>query len=339
MKRTILALVDLTPEMRGPVMEALRNDFAEAEVIEAPGLGAVATAAETPDLVVLANPDDATAASAALAVDASGAPRWALVILGEGEADLAETVPPAEWNARGLGRIFQSALLQHSLVCENMRMRGDLKTVARRISHDLRTPAGCIHTSADLLDELAVGKSAAITSIADVFRQSSAEISQIVDRVSFVIRASADPLESAPVAMGTIVANVLRQLEPEIRAGGEAVIQPDAWPEVEGVEAWLSVIWWNLIRNALQHGGRPSHVRIGWLRHGSGLKFFVEDRGAGVAASRLPALFSPFDQLHHLRSPGLGLSIVGRLVGLQGGTFGHEKPAEGGARFWFTLPT
>ena len=338
MKPTTLALIGLKPAMRPPVLEALRSDFPEANVIEVASLADFADSTNSPDLVVLAEPDDATAASAALAVDASGAPRWAVVILGRGEGDLAETVPPEEWQARGLARIFQSALLQHTLVRENLRMRGDLKTVARRISHDLRTPAGCIHTSSDLLDELAMGKSAAIANIADIFRQSSTEISQIVDRVSFVIRASADPIEPSPVDMGAVVASVLRQLEPEIRAAGEAVIQPDTWPQVEGVETWLSMIWGNLIRNALQHGGPPSQVRIGWNRHGEGNRFFVEDRGPGVGASRVGQLFSPFDQLHAVRSAGLGLSIVERLVSLQGGTVGYEKSPEGGARFWFTLP-
>ena len=58
----------------------------------------------------------------------------------------------------------------------------------------------------------------------------------------------------------------------------------------------------------------------------------------GVPAAKQAALFTPFDRLHMVIGVGLGLAIVERLVALQGGRSGHESPAAGGARFYFTLP-
>jgi len=57
-----------------------------------------------------------------------------------------------------------------------------------------------------------------------------------------------------------------------------------------------------------------------------------------VAPAIEPGLFRPFDQLHLLRAPGLGLSIVQRLVSLQGGRCGYERLNDGSNRFYFTLP-
>ena len=40
------------------------------------------------------------------------------------------------------------------LLQENKRLRGDLLTVARRISHDLRTPLGAIVTTGEIVKEV-----------------------------------------------------------------------------------------------------------------------------------------------------------------------------------------
>ncbi|MDB6167400.1 MAG: hypothetical protein JWM88_264 [Verrucomicrobia bacterium] len=338
-KPPTFALINFPPGLDQTVSAASQLAFPGARLmalaaLESPGQ----SNGSAPDLIVLCEPDAALAAAATQAVDPTGAPRWAVVILGRETSDVTESVPPEDWNARALARIFQTAWRQHDLLRENYRLRGDLKTVARRISHDLRTPAGCIHTSSDLLDELTIGKSAALTNVADIFRQSSGEISHIVDRVSFVLRASAEPVGPAPVDMGAIVKAVIVQLEAEIRASNASVVQPDSWPAVRGVAPWLQMVWLNLLQNALRHGGPAPQVRIAWAREGETCRFSVSDRGGGVLAAREPGLFLPFDQLHALRYPGLGLSIVQRLVLLQGGRCGYEKMPEGGAGFHFTLP-
>jgi signal transduction histidine kinase len=97
-------------------------------------------------------------------------------------------------------------------------------------------------------------------------------------------------------------------------------------------------IWWNLVQNALKHGGPLPHVTIAWSREGDEFQFSVSDAGPGVLKAREAGLLSPFDQLHHLRYPGLGLSIVQRLVLLQGGHSHYQKLPERGSRFTFTLP-
>jgi signal transduction histidine kinase len=115
------------------------------------------------------------------------------------------------------------------------------------------------------------------------------------------------------------------------------VVQPESWPEVRGVPTWLEVIWWNLLMNALQHGN-PGRIEIGWRKNGEDHQFWVADHGGGVPETRRSALFVPFDLLHEPDAgSGLGLSIVRRLVELQGGGCGYEQNRLG-TRFFFTLP-
>lgn len=336
-----LFLVHMSPATRPVALAAAREVFPDAKIIEVDTVEEAAQSGEAhhPELLVLAEPDAISAAHAIQAVDSSGLPRWAVVILGRDQADLAETVPPEEWNSPLLARVFRSTLLQHELLCENLRLQGDLRTVARRISHDLYTPVGCIYTSSHVLKVILSPED--MPSIAVMVRnieESSAEISQIIDRVSFVLRASADPCSPARVEMAGVVAGVLRQLEPEVQKAGAAMVQPASWPEVSGVPQWLHVIWWNLLHNALKHGGPAAQVRIAWKPENDRYRFSVADRGAGIAPAIQGGLFRPFDQLHLRPTPGLGLSIVQRLVALQGGRCGYERVDDGLSVFYFTLP-
>jgi len=336
-----ILLVRLSAASRSAVLAAARKAFAEAEIVEVGTVDEAGPAgpAHHRELLVLAEPDAAAAAAAAQAVGADGSPRWAVVMLGGDSADVAETVPPEEWRPPLLARVFRSAVRQHELWCENLRLQGDLRTIARRISHDLYTPIGCILTSAHVL-KVSLSPSAlrSVAMVVGNFEESCGEISRIIDRVSFVLRASADPLAPAGVAMAEVVAGVLRELAPEVRKVGAHVAQPASWPEVTGVPPWLHVIWWNLLKNVLVHGGPEPRVELGWAHEGEVCRFSVADRGGAIEPFIVARLFRPFDQLHALAAPGLGLSIVHRLVALQGGRCGYERRGDGWSVFYFTLP-
>lgn len=336
--RMKLILVGITPSLRPLVFAAAQHAFPGAAITETATLAEVPPPGDAPTMLVLTEPGEAVLAEATQAADASGWPRWAVVVLGRESSEVAEILPPEGWQPATLARLFRSVGLQHELLRENLRLRGDLKAVARRINHELRTPIGCIHTSSDLLDEMSVGQDAMLGNIAEIFRQSSREISAIIDRVSFLLRASSEPVVPVATDMGAVMLQVFRQLQEEIRTAGAVVRQPDTWPEIMGVSPWLQVIWWNLLRNALQHGGPASQVRLTWLRENDLYRFAVVDQGAGVDPAQEAGLFVTFDQLGAKRTAGLGLSIVQRLTTLQGGDCRYRREPGLGTSFEFTLP-
>lgn len=340
MRHNRLFLVKMSPVARPVTLAAAAAAFPGARIVEVATVDEAAQHAPSrqPDLMVLADPDEITAARAVQAADSGGLPRWAVVILGGDVPDLAESVPASEWSAPLLARVFRAALLQHELLCENLRLRGDLRTVARRISHDLRTPVGCIHTSSSVLKVLPPDDAPAIGAMIQTIEDSSSELSRIIDRVSFVLKASADPSSPIKVAMGPLVGRVLQELASDIEQGAATILQPSDWPEVAGVAPWLEAIWRNLVVNALKHGGPATEVQLGWSVDGGDYRFTVADRGPGISAQREQMLFQPFDQLHQRSTPGLGLSLVQRLVSLQGGACGYARVADGSSVFHFTLP-
>ena len=139
--------------------------------------------------------------------------------------------------------------------------------------------------------------------------------------------------------MGAAVQVVIQRLGKRLHAKQATVAQSSSWPDVEGVDDWLEVIWWNLIANAIQHAGEAPRIELGWRPEDGKACFWIRDNGTGVPDDRRDQLFQPFHQLHETNAArGLGLAIVRRLVELQGGSCGYEPIPGGGAHFFFTLP-
>jgi signal transduction histidine kinase len=227
---------------------------------------------------------------------------------------------------------------QERLSRENARLRGDLLTVARRISHDLRTPVGGIITTSEMLKEILADNSPSSASFVSPILESAEGLSKLIENVSFLLKASVNPPAKERVKMGEVVFRVLQLLESKILKKNAKIIQPETWPEVDGVFSWLEVIWRNLLANALQHG--KDRIEFGWQQQTAEFQFHVCDDGNGVPPEKRPALFQPFHTLHELgASGGLGLAMVQRLVELQNGNCGYKPGREGGSDFYFTLPS
>lgn len=334
-----VSLVDLPESVLDIARTAAHDVFPGAEIVEIESDELMhRETVHGLELLVLAESFSVSLAPIIQAVDEAGLPRWAAVVLGGTPSELADTVPPEEWQPRPLARVFRSALLQHELICENLRLRGDLRTVARRFSHDLITPVGCINTSACVLRILPREDTQSAAVIVRNIEDSATEISRLIERVSFVLRASADPGVPVEFAMGEVVAAVLKEIQPDIEKAGAVLVLPTSWPRTRGIPKSLHVIWWNLLSNALKFGGSSVRIQLGWRRMDGWFQFSVSDNGTGVLSVMQSGLFRPFDQLHFGHSAGLGLAIVQRLIALQGGRCAYENMPEGGAGFNFFLP-
>lgn len=336
MKTLTVYLARLPDPAREAAQRALEEHLPEAKIVTVRSLAEAARQPPTGrELVVVSSENEAELVMASQCLDASDLPRWALVCLGEVVSDLAETVAREDWNPRMLGRIFRLVLLQHELWRENLQLRGDLKTVARRVSHDLRTPLSCVHTVCELLRDPA-GDPASIRQTAGIIRNAALEAGQVLDRVGALLKASTDPLPAEVFSAGAAVSQALELLEGELKAAGRKVRQPASWPEVLAVKPWLELIWHNLLLNALRHGARTGPIVLGWNRLPTGVRLWISSQGV-VPEPMRARLLRPFHGLHAHTSAGFGLSVVERLVSLQGGRCGYEAAPDARALFWFTL--
>ncbi len=291
------------------------------------------------ELLVLDRPDSSARAKAVQATDQTGLPRWPVIAFGAGSDDEAiEFIPPEDRDERMVARVFRSAVAQYNLRRENARLQGDLMTIGRRISHDLRSPLGGIFAAGEALKEILMEEKPGCTGLMQPIFDSTNDLMRLIDRASFVVKASSNPGPMERTSMGPIVHMALQRLEGRLHAKRATVTQSNSWPDVEGLDDWLEVVWWNLIANAIQYAGEAPRIDLGWRQEDGKVCFWVRDHGPGVPDDRRDQLFQPFHQLHQTNAArGLGLPIVRRLVELQGGSCGYESVPGGGAQFFFTL--
>jgi hypothetical protein len=340
--RTIVAL-ELTADGQLVVENALRAGWPAATVSPAASLSeALARNGASGREVLLVGPGvpPADRDRAAQVVDRDGLSRWPVVVCGRGvDTGMLSYLPADDLSPEEFAGRLKAIALGHDARRAESRARGDLCTIARRISHEMRSPLGCIVTSAEVLREEFSQHPGAIDALVQPILDSATEMTRLINQLTTIARATAAPVASTAVDVGLAAWNARERLASRIMKTGAELTEPETWPEAWGVFEWVEQVWENLLANALDHAGENPRVDLGWERTGGGLRFFVRDRGQGVSADARDRLFRPFHQLHRIDSGrGIGLSLVQRLVELQGGQCGHESVDPHGACFHFTLP-
>jgi light-regulated signal transduction histidine kinase (bacteriophytochrome) len=223
---------------------------------------------------------------------------------------------------------------------DNECLRGDLRTIGRRFAHDLRTPLNCLGNVGDALADSGAETRSAAEGFAQSISDSVAESTLLIERVTFVVMATANPPPLRPVRMEEIVWGALQRLEARTLKAAATIIRPPAWPIALGVPAWIDFIWTNLLANSLRHAGPAPRIELGSDPADRAHRFWIRDSGGGVAPAQRERLFHPFNLLHELNAPrGYGLPLVRRLVELQGGRCGYDPDPAPGGTFHFTLRT
>jgi two-component system osmolarity sensor histidine kinase EnvZ len=137
------------------------------------------------------------------------------------------------------------------------------------------------------------------------------------------------------------VAGLLRELAEPARAEGSQIeVQcPDLL--LNTAPASLRRVLGNLLDNALRYGGDgPVQLRVEAV--GGGWRIGVLDRGPGIPADQMEAVFRPFHRVETSRSPttggsGLGLAIVRQLAQANGLQVWLENRPDGGLAAWVGL--
>jgi signal transduction histidine kinase len=222
------------------------------------------------------------------------------------------------------------------------------------VSHELRTPLSEVSGYLDLLaaagPELAPETGALFIQKA---QHGSDELLRLVESILNAAQSSFAPplpLHMEPVALATVVQEVIDHLDPQAAWDHTIEVQVAEPVRVLADAHALHLTIGNLLSNALKYtpAGTPICVRAVLDQAADGREplvcIQVQDEGPGIPASEAPLLFGKFARLQRdvsgsVRGTGLGLYINKQLVESMGGRIWVESSGvEGeGSLFAFTL--
>lgn len=208
------------------------------------------------------------------------------------------------------------------------------------VAHELGSPLSIIDICARLLRE-----SGASSSTVALIERTVVSMHRMIRDLSDVAsietgRLAVERRAEAPAALLSAAADMYA---PAARLAG-LVLEMRAAPDLPAVHAdagrVLQVLG-NLIANAFRHTCAGGGVSLRAERDPAGVRFTVEDNGAGISAEELPHLFDRFWHRRRVsqRGGGLGLPIVKGIVEAHGGAVEVSSATGEGSRFSFTIPT
>lgn len=146
------------------------------------------------------------------------------------------------------------------------------------------------------------------------------------------------------VALEAGLANLAAAVE---EADAEIVRPPGPLPQIIGDPTLLTMLWQNLIGNAIKfrHQDRRPRVVVDCERrtgeHGDEWLLSVSDNGIGIAEEFTEKVFVIFQRLHGREvysGTGVGLALCKKIVEHHGGTIWVDTSYTDGTRLRFTLP-
>ena len=212
------------------------------------------------------------------------------------------------------------------------------------VSHNLRTPLSSLHVTISSLLE------AERTIDAERVRakaRSAYEDTQIVDigvrNLLEMSRLEGITLtNSEPADLTDIVSAALSRLEPRLEGWPVEFDFPPDPIMIECDQARIEIVIANLMENSIKYCPRYTRLSLrGEVRSGYAL-FSLVDEGPGIPPGQEEFIFDRFHRIPNSTAKagtGLGLAICKAIIERHKGQIGVRNMPDGGAEFWFALPT
>lgn len=216
------------------------------------------------------------------------------------------------------------------------------------VSHELRTPMSAIQ---GYVDNMQQGLTGALTEKQRFYlgriKFNIERLLRMINELLDLSRIEAGQIEirSQPIVIAELVNNIIDGLQTVAREKSLNVhaVPPTDSLKVQGDQDKLTQIATNLIHNAMKFTPEGGDIRVEFQKRTDDfVQICVADTGCGIPSSEVGKVFDKFYRGSSVASDaqgaGLGLSIVKRLVELQGGSIWVESTPGEGSRFYFTVP-
>jgi signal transduction histidine kinase len=196
------------------------------------------------------------------------------------------------------------------------------------IGHDLKTPLASLRVRIESVDD--EGERNAMAATID-------EMVQILDDILILARLG----RSAEVPVLTDIGALVEMVAGELDGEGAALIMATGDDKCRAVvrPVLLRRALRNLLGNALKYGGSAD---IAMRCDGNAVTITIDDRGPGIDAAEVDAMFEPFARAETSRNrasggTGLGLTIARAIARAHGGEVTLQNRDAGGLRATLTI--
>ncbi|MFI6122787.1 ATP-binding protein [Streptomyces sp. NPDC051064] len=146
-----------------------------------------------------------------------------------------------------------------------------------------------------------------------------------------------------PVDLDAALDRALSNLTLAVEESGAVLERENPLPELLGDPTSLTMVWQNLVGNAVKFRRRdvPCRITVTCVREGDDWHLTVADNGIGIPPEFADKVFVIFQRLHardEYEGTGIGLSLCRKIIEFHGGRIWLDpEPAEG-TLIHFTLP-
>jgi signal transduction histidine kinase len=224
------------------------------------------------------------------------------------------------------------------------RMKNDFVLT---VSHELRTPVTVVKGFAEMLAQQQGSLSDGQIEAVEVIRDSSGQLSAMIDDLLDLARSDAGKLriEPKPVGARSLTDRAARQMRPLFAEKNQRLrvsVEKDV-PQVVADPDRITQVLCNLLINANNYCPPGAEVNLRVSKMGEEVKFAVSDDGPGISKKGLDHVFDRFwraesGDTQEVGGTGLGLAIAKSLVELHGGSIAATSKLGEGSSFHFLLP-
>jgi len=229
---------------------------------------------------------------------------------------------------------------------ELLKKTRDLETLLYVTSHDLREPLRGIQSFSRMVrDRYADRLDDKGRDFLQRVVRGTERMDQLMTDILNLSRMQRMEVSAEDIECESLVTEVLRRLDHQIKETGATVRVVDPLPRWQGNRTWSTQGVYNLITNALKfhRDGEAPDVEIAsyhpTVEDGSVVGIVVRDRGPGVAPEHAERIFQLFQRAvgREIEGTGAGLAIVRQVAERHGGRAWVQAREGGGAEFMLTF--
>ena len=239
-------------------------------------------------------------------------------------------------------RVRNRTMLLRVASQELARSNLELEQFAFKAAHDLQSPLTTLFSYSEFLAERSEGTPGdeKLTLCAKAILKSAKRMSLMIKALLDYAKVIKEEEKAPPVDLAKIVREVVENLNAVI-ADKKAEIAIDPLPALAMNPSLASILFQNLIGNALKYCENIPRVHVSAVRKDKEWIFSVRDNGIGIPKESRERIFIMFEKLptkHQYPGSGIGLATCQKIVERYGGRIWVESKSGEGSVFFFTLP-